>query len=242
MYDGQYADRYAAGTMNEIGFGRERFVRLERTLRRLAPRLLEGRGNCVLDVGCASGRLAREFLDRGWRADGVEFLPALADRARSEGVAVRVGDFTRLDLPPSSYDLITAFHVIEHFDSPLDAAKKCRALLKPGGALVLETPNWRGVGALLRRSRWSHLIPPEHLNYFGPGSLRRLVLAAGFARAIARTVTPQVIEAVARAPRPVRLGVHFVYRLATLLGIGTTLQVFAFADGPAGEGSGEGVR
>ena len=242
VYDEAYASRYSAGTMNEVEFGRERFRRLDRSLRELAPRLVEGSGGRLLDVGCASGRLAREFLDRGWRAEGVELLPRLAERARSEGVTVHVGDFTRLELPAGSYDLITMFHVIEHFELPLDAVVKCRDLLRPGGLLVLETPNWRGIGALLRGSRWSHIIPPEHLSYFGPRALCGLVLRAGFARARARTVTPQVIAAVSRAPRPVRLAVRGTYGLATLLGIGTTLQVFAFRDAPTGDRDGGGAR
>lgn len=242
VYDEAYASRYAAGTMNEVEFGRERFQRLEKSLRKLAPRLLDGSSGRLLDVGCASGRLAREFLDRGWRAEGVEFLPRLAEQARLEGIAVHVGDFTRLELRASSYDLITMFHVIEHFEFPLDAAVKCRDLLRPGGLLVLETPNWRGIGALLRGSRWSHIIPPEHLSYFGPSALRELVLRAGFSSARARTVTPQVIAAVAPAPWPVRLAVRGTYGFATLLGFGTTLQVFAFTDASPGDRDGERAR
>lgn len=230
VYDEEYAGHYAAGTMNEVGFARVRFRELEESLRTFAPRLLEGEGHRLLDVGCASGRLAHEFLGRGWHAEGVEFLPRLAEVARSSGLTVHLGDFMRLALAEGSYDLITMFHVIEHFDSPCEAVAKCRALLRRGGLLVLETPNWRGIGALLRGSRWSHIIPPEHLNYFGPGALSGLVLRAGFSDALAQTVTPQVIESVVEAPRLAQLVVRGGYRLATLLGIGSTLQVFAFKD------------
>ena len=140
---------------------------------------------------------------------------------------MHVGDFLALDLPPDAYDLVTMFHVIEHFDDPSAAVAKCHGLLRDGGVLVMETPNWRGIGALVRGSRWSHIVPPEHLNYFGPAALSGLALRGGFASAGAMTITPQVIEAVAKAPRLVARAARTAYRLASLLGVGTTLQVFA---------------
>lgn len=238
VYDAGYAETYTSGAMNDIAFTRRRFRALERSLRKNFPGVLEGQGKRMLDVGCASGHLVNEFMQRGWQADGVEMSPLLAADAGSRGLTVHVGNFLRLDLAKSSYDLITMFHVIEHFDAPAEAATKCHSLLRPGGLLVMETPNWRGIGALLRGSRWSHIIPPEHLNYFGPGALSRLVLRAGFSRARAVTITPQVIQAWERAPQLVQQFVRRAYQLATLLGIGATVQVFAFKNGrpPGREG------
>ena len=227
VYDAKYAETYASGAMNTIDFSMRRFHDLESSLRRYFPAVLEGQRKRVLDVGCASGGLMSEFARRGWRAEGAEVSQELAAAARSKGLTVHVGDFLRLDLEEGVHDLITMFHVIEHLDDPGKVVQKCHALLRAGGVLVMETPNWRGIGALLRGSRWSHLIPPEHLNYFGPAALSSLVLRAGFSTARAVTITPQVIEAVEGTPRLVRHTVRGVYQLATLLAIGTTLQVFA---------------
>jgi 2-polyprenyl-3-methyl-5-hydroxy-6-metoxy-1,4-benzoquinol methylase len=240
VYDEEYAGEYESSPLHDVGAARLRFRDLEASLRRYAPRRFEGAGRRLLDVGCASGRLARAFLERGWHADGVEILPRFAEEARSAGVVVHQGDFLRLDLAEGSYDLLTMFHVIEHLGSPFDAAVKCLSLLRPGGLLVLETPNWRGVGALLRGSKWPRITPPEHLNYFGPHSLTRLVLRAGFSEARATTVTPQIIASAARAPRPAQLVVRGGYRLASILGIGTNLQVFASKGRTPGDGAWEG--
>ena len=234
VYDEGYADSYISGAMHEVGFAQGRFRQLEKSLQGCSVDLSKGVGRRVLDVGCGSGQFAREFLRRGWLAEGVEISPLLAGEAKSSGLTVHVGDFLRLELSKSLYDLITMFHVIEHFDAASEAATKCHSLLRPSGVLVLETPNWRGIGALLRGSRWSHIIPPEHLNYFGPAALSRLVLRAGFSGASAVTVTPQVIQAAEGAPRWAQRVVRGVYQLATLLGIGTTLQVFAFKNDRSG--------
>ena len=232
VYDDAYAETYVSGVMHGADFAERRFAQLEKSLLRHAPALLSRPGARMLDIGCASGGLMAESRRRGWRPEGVEYSEALAAQARSSGLDVHGGDFLGLHLEAGSYDLITMFHVVEHFDDPTAAVAKCHALLCEGGVLVMETPNWRGIGALVRRSRWSHITPPEHINYFGPAALRRLTRRGGFTTTRAVTITPQVIEAVAAWPR---LGVavaRTAYRLAALLGLGTTLQVFASKGDP----------
>jgi SAM-dependent methyltransferase len=227
VYDDAYAQTYASGVMYGADFAKRRFAQLEKSLQRHAPALLNRPSARMLDIGCASGGLLAEFRGRGWRAEGVEYSEALAAQARSRGLDVHVGDFLSLPLAAGTYDLITMFHVIEHFDDPSAAVARCHDLLRDGGVLVMETPNWRGVGALLRGARWSHIVPPEHLNYFGPAALCRLVRRGGFVATRAVTITPQVIEAVAAWPRPAVDMARTAYRLAALLGLGTTVQVFA---------------
>ncbi len=227
VYNATYAETYAAGVMQSQEFARRRFEQLQHAFGRYAPTFMDPIRVRVLDIGCASGGLLAEFSRRGWRAEGVEYSETLAALARSSGLEVHVGDFLALDLPPHAYDLVTMFHVIEHFDDPSAAVAKCHSLLRDGGMLVMETPNWRGIGALVRRSRWSHIMPPEHLNYFGPAALSGLARRGGFATARARTITPQVIEALAKASRFVTGAAGTAYSLASLVGVGTTLQVFA---------------
>jgi 2-polyprenyl-3-methyl-5-hydroxy-6-metoxy-1,4-benzoquinol methylase len=50
----------------------------------------------------------------GWRVSGIELDPAVAAKARSVTADVTIGDPADVSLPPASFDVITAFHVVEH--------------------------------------------------------------------------------------------------------------------------------
>jgi SAM-dependent methyltransferase len=81
-------------------------------------------------------------------------------------------------LPP--FDAITFSHVIEHLPNPLDSLQRSLRLLKPGGRLVVVTPNGQSLGARYFGPDWVAWDPPRHLHVFTPRSLRRLLLGSGF--------------------------------------------------------------
>lgn len=97
----------------------------------------------VLDLGCGEGWLLRALADRSIDAHGVDGDAALVDAARAAGTAqVQVASYEQLadgevDIG-TGYDLICANFALLHQDIiPLLAAMK--ALLVPGGALVIQT-------------------------------------------------------------------------------------------------------
>jgi len=124
------------------------------------------RSGKLLEIGCARGdflRIARESYD----VSGVEPNPELAD-ASSEVAPVFRDTIERT--PWSGFDVVASFHVIEHVDSPrsfIDAAAK---RLKPGGLLVIETPNIDSTPFKLLKSKWRQFIP-EHYFFFTPDTL-----------------------------------------------------------------------
>ena len=61
-------------------------------------------------------------------------------------------------------------------------------------------PNWDGIGAVLCGRKWSHLIPPEHFDYFGPKSLSNLVGSSGLVVLMTSTVSPTVITSIQNWP------------------------------------------
>ena len=127
-------------------------------------------GGRLLEVGCARGdflRVARESFD----AYGVEPNLELAESA-SKVVPVHRDIIERT--PWSGFDVITSFHVIEHVDSPRSFVQAAAARLKPGGLLVLETPNIDSLPYKLLRSHWRQFIP-EHYFFFDPKTMARLL-------------------------------------------------------------------
>jgi 2-polyprenyl-3-methyl-5-hydroxy-6-metoxy-1,4-benzoquinol methylase len=129
----------------------------------------------LLEVGCARGdflSVAREWFD----VSGVEPNPSLADDA--EKVAPIYRDVIET-LPWRDFDLITSFHVIEHVDSPKRFVSAMAERIKPGGLLVLETPDINSTPFQLMRGKWRQFIP-EHYFFFDQSTMTRLLTDSGF--------------------------------------------------------------
>ena len=138
-------------------------------------------GGRLLEVGCARGdflRVARECFD----VYGVEPNPELA-REGQQFATVYEGLVEHA--PWSEFDVAVAFHVIEHVDSPSQFVSGIAGRLKPGGLLVVETPNIGSVPYRLFRSRWRQFIP-EHYYFFDRETISRLLSKRGF---VVRKVT-----------------------------------------------------
>jgi 2-polyprenyl-3-methyl-5-hydroxy-6-metoxy-1,4-benzoquinol methylase len=123
-----------------------------------------------LEVGCARGdflKVARQTFD----VFGVEPNPELA--AESSGVAPVYCDVIE-QTPWTDFDVVASFHVIEHVDSARSFIQAASHRLKPGGLMVIETPNIDSVPFRLMKSRWRQFIP-EHYFFFDPKTIKRLL-------------------------------------------------------------------
>ncbi|MBM4035440.1 MAG: class I SAM-dependent methyltransferase, partial [Planctomycetes bacterium] len=85
------------------------------------------------------------------------------------------------------FDLVTLFDVLEHTRSPRATLSACHSVLRPGGLLVVTTPNVGGLVprvtyALFARTlgAWEHPTPPGHLVQFSRRTLRQALDAEGF--------------------------------------------------------------
>jgi SAM-dependent methyltransferase len=136
----------------------------------------------VLDVGCGRGDLLELFKAHGWRAAGTQVSRTAAEAARRRrGVDVLVGELPDLGLEHSSFDAVLFLHVLEHLDRPAQYLLEARALLRPGGLLVVEVPNCESPGFKLLGLRNFCLDYPNHLIFFTPSALRGLIEQCGFA-------------------------------------------------------------
>jgi O-antigen biosynthesis protein len=150
-------------------------------------RLLDG-AEVVLDAGCSSGYLAERLQARGSRVYGVELDEDAAEQARRFCEAVHVGDAETMDLPfePDSFDAIVCGDLIEHLRDPRLFLERVRSLLRPGGRLVLSTPNvanWSiRVGLLFGRFRYTPrgILDRTHSHLFTRKTLIECLEAAGY--------------------------------------------------------------
>lgn len=137
-----------------------------------------------LDIGCGSGRFLDVMASRGVSLAsiyGLELDDGVVTRLLNRGYQVwcsRVEDCQ--DILPSSIDLATLFHVIEHVDNPGRVVKRVADWLTPGGIIAIETPNLDSLDASwFRETWWGGYHIPRHWNLFRPGTLKRLVESVG---------------------------------------------------------------
>lgn len=142
----------------------------------------------LLDIGCGGGRYLYRMQRHGWQVEGIDF-DAQATRRVSEryGIKTYTGDLLAASLPEASFDAITMSHAIEHLVDPAAILRECLRILKPGGKLILVTPNIDSNAAALFGAFWRGWEPPRHLYLFSVSTLQLFLLEAGFAVQEART-------------------------------------------------------
>jgi len=177
------ADRRFDVTFYRLDRWARSILRLEAERRRHAATYLdETPPGALLDVGCGSGAYAASMRDRGWEVRGTEFDPLAAQVARSaHGIAVDVGELASIAYPDGAFDAVTARHVLEHVRDPVAFLSECWRILRPGGRLVIVTPNVDSLGHRHFGDRWRGLEQPRHLFLYGSAALRALFRRIGVA-------------------------------------------------------------
>jgi SAM-dependent methyltransferase len=139
-------------------------VALER-FSRIAPVL--GKGTKILDFGAGSGEVVFVLRSQGFDAFGFEPNSGYACFASERlGLPVRHSFYEDAKVEPESLDVVTAFHVFEHLESPSRAFAHVRDWLRVGGYLLVEVPN------IEARCQWpGSRFHRAHLFNFSPATL-----------------------------------------------------------------------
>ena len=149
---------------------------------------LVGSAGRVLDVGCSWGFLAQRLVARGNSVVGLELDEELGARAREVCEQVLIGDVEQLELPfeDGSFDAVLCGDVIEHLRDPQAFLARVRPLLRPGGRLVVSTPNvanWANRLALLAgvwRYTETGIVAETHTYLFTKRTLEECLDGAGY--------------------------------------------------------------
>jgi len=135
----------------------------------------------LLEVGCAEGHFLDAARRRGWDVCGIELSPIAAEVARSKfGLRVLEGHLDAQGLESSSCSVVVLLDVIEHLRDPARTVRTAARVLRPGGWIVIKTPDIGSAHARRLGMRWPQIKPPEHLVYFDAGSMTNLMRACGF--------------------------------------------------------------
>ena len=140
-----------------------------------------GPGKWLLDIGCATGMLL-EFLrdSEGWNTEGVEVCEAAVAYGREKrGLSIFQGTLQEASFPESSFDVVHASHVIEHVPDPSAFLREIYRVLKPGGKLIITTPNAAGLQSRIFKNKWRSAIA-DHVFLFTKKTLSAYLLRTGF--------------------------------------------------------------
>ena len=152
--DAAYWDSQAATFDNGTDHGL-RDPRVAEAWRRLLLAHLPAAPAAVADLGCGTGSLSVLLATEGYAVTGLDFAPkmirAARAKARKAGVTARfvLSDATVPMLPPGSFDIVLARHVLWAMSDTVRTLGEWLRLLVPGGSLVLIEGRWsaRGLSA-----------------------------------------------------------------------------------------------
>lgn len=116
-------------------------------------------GNFVLDVGCGGRELSWGAENRGLNYKGLDI---------SDGNF----EFDPFPIEDESVDFVIALALVEHLHNPDNFMKESLRVLRPGGAIIISSPNWR--------YSWRNFYGnPAHVQPYTEKSIRILVEAYG---------------------------------------------------------------
>ena len=137
----------------------------------------------ILDAGCGN----TVFLDclkkisKEWDLYGNDIDINTCDKISAAGYTSLCGKFEELILAENFFDMIFFKHIIEHLDNPRAALSKAFLILKSGGELVIETPNFDSLDARIFRSgTWEGYHFPRHWTIFNAQTITNLGEKEGF--------------------------------------------------------------
>lgn len=135
-------------------------------------------GVSMFEAGCATGFALNIAKERGWEVAGNDVSDYAVAKAQAKGLSVHVGTMES-EPDTKTYDAVVMHDVIEHVKNPITTLAASARLLKPGGLLVITTPDAGSLWARVMGKRWHAFVPPQHLFYFRAAHLTKLAEEQG---------------------------------------------------------------
>ena len=188
-----YVDGYMFGQAGQFGLdvrdpGFQRY--LHRVARRRLSMIEKASGitsGSLLDVGSGTGEVLLAAGERGWRARGVEPERTAAEMAKARGLDVQISLLEDSGLAEQSFDVVSAFHVLEHLPDSRAFLTNLGRWARPGGFVTIEVPNFKSVQRRRLKEHWPGLRPHEHLVHYTPQTLSRTMRSVGLEPVLIRS-------------------------------------------------------
>lgn len=149
------------------------YKRLQAKHRVFKIRKTLGAGLKCLDFGCGHGFFVKAMLQKGDNCSGFDIGVEKIEQKGDPHIAYR-SDFESYD--GTGFDIITAWHAIEHMRDPNKTVDQLIARLNSGGKLIIAVPNLNSLGFRLFQQKWGWIQQPYvHINHFSSANLAQLL-------------------------------------------------------------------
>lgn len=198
------------------------------------------KGDFILDIGCGDGIFLNQLNKKNiYKAFGLEGFNKNVREENFKLISKKIEESLNLDL---KFDVITAFHVLEHLKNPDTLLKKVKELLKPSGKFVFQIPNTNSIQAKIFKCNWTGIDIPRHLMNFNDKNIK--ILLDKFDLEIERVCyfslrdsSPSIVCSIFPKLNPVYLNIkgkkgfiHFIKKILFLL-LTILFEPFAFLEG-----------
>ena len=173
------SEDYISHTETQKGFINSLYHQVrKRTLNnkfRLVKKYTGTSSGSILDLGCGTGAFLHRMKLGGWKVRGLEPDPGARAKAK-ELYALDVDEPALLyQLPSSSFNAITMWHVLEHVHALHNYLEQLKRLIAPGGAIFIAVPNYTSFDSLQYQQYWAAYDVPRHLYHFSPKAMKLLL-------------------------------------------------------------------
>ena len=173
-------DQYFSGEEQGYGDYSAQEAALRSTFRHLLSELYKrGKtGGTLLEIGCGYGYLLDEASSYFKRRVGTDFSLGALNQAQKRADHVFQGGIDSVN-SAEQFDCIIATHVIEHVYHPMAFVRALLNSLRPGGCLLIATPDMGSYWRKLMGNRWPSFKLPEHILFFDQHTLHILLENCG---------------------------------------------------------------
>lgn len=143
--------------------------------------------NKLIDVGCGIGYFLEVAKERGWDVYGTEYTDKAIEICEAKGITMHKGVLNPDNYDLESFDVITSFEVVEHINQPNIEIANFNRLLRKDGILYITTPNFNSLLRYYLKGKYNVIGWPEHLSYYTPSTLEKLMKKHGFSKQFIQT-------------------------------------------------------
>ena len=169
-----YEEEYHQTTIDPDGNKRNLLMERSRSLdatKEITSFLSKINPSKILDFGCGPGWILSS-LDDNWEKHGIE-ISKFVSKTASKYAKIHTGLIETFK--EKDFDVIIMNHVIEHLSDPVSVIKEIYSILKPGGKLIIGTPDFDCGAARRYGDKFRLLNDPTHISLFSNDSMHRFL-------------------------------------------------------------------